>query len=228
MLPPGGSSTHSRITRDTFRQRSQRQDMISSFWTYIKSLGFLNMTLLNMILMLYLCSMFIACHNSYTSLNPRTLHLRSHLIFTTARKVHHCVSSKTVVRLGFDVYTVLFNIYVPCHILFWFVLKSPVLAVLSLPQLTALLILFQLPSQPLLHSLSTHPCPRKLVSVDFIPRLPFLLGSNWIHPNLYFVLLPHLTVSKGCFPQLQLLHHVAPLPWLFTQLQLIQSSSPAL
>ena len=120
----------------------------------------------------------IACHNSYTSLNPRTLHLRSHLIFTTARKVHHCVSSKTVVRLGFDVYTVLFNISVPCHILFWFVLESPVLAVLSLPQLTALLILFQLPSQPLLHSLSTHPCPRKLVSVDFIPRLPFLLASN--------------------------------------------------
>lgn len=81
--------------------------------------------------MLYLCRMFIACHNSYTSLNPRTLHLQSHLLFTMARKVHHCVSSKTEVRLGFDVYTVLFNTSVLCYSLFWFVLESPVLAVLS-------------------------------------------------------------------------------------------------
>ena len=98
--------------------------------------------------MLYLYSMFIACNNSYTSLNPRTFHLQSHLIFTTPRKVHHCVSSITVARLGFDVHAVLLNISAPCNILFWFVLESPGLAVLSLPQLTALLIFFPAPFPP--------------------------------------------------------------------------------
>lgn len=110
-----------------------------------------------------------------------------------------------------------------CCLLFWFVLESPVLAVL--PQLTALLIFFVFPSIPHPHSFSTHPCSGKLASVDSITRLPYLLASNDFQLNSPRFILqasspPH-SVSECCFPQLQLLCLVAPLPWLFTLLQLI-------